>query len=138
MVEDLPGKDLRLGGGDKERIPLFPELRQGLRDIGIDPVLELPFPVVALPVEADRLLCLTWRLSRQEGGKALEERWTDAEKEIVGRWNRSVELLQGVLDAAGDAEARIGEGAVEIEENIAHGFQDFMKGGGCTGDQAER
>jgi len=121
VVQDLAGEDLGLRGGEEQPAVLVLQFGQGLGNVVVDLVLELADAVEAVAVVEHRLAGQVGRSVRQQHGEALEQRRADAEQQFVGRRCRSAELLQGVLDAAGDAEAGVGEGAVEVEEDIVHG-----------------
>src|ERR1700761_7037458 len=114
MVDDPPGKDVRLAGGDEHSPGRLLECSQYLRNVGIDAVLEQSDTAKSLAVELNA--AIGEAVITEQSRKARAQWWPDAPDEFVLRWHRAAQLSQRILDGAGDAGLGIGQRAVEIEE----------------------
>ena len=120
--QHAPRVDDRLGGDDAQFVPPVAQGGQRLGDAGVDLVLEQAHLAVALAVGGHGKLDAGALRGAQQVGQRLVQRGPDeAGQRHVGR-QRVPELQERVFERADDAVARVGEGAVQVEEDL-HGAQ---------------
>src|SRR5205823_4721239 len=100
-----------------------------VRDAGVDLVLEQADAAEPLAVERDPARDQRGVRRAEQLGEALRHRWADAPEQLVcGGWH-ATQARQRVANALGDPRFRIGQRAVEIEEDggAAHRIPARMK-----------
>ncbi len=116
MPGNLAGEHPGLGRGDVQGAALSAEGFQQGRDPIEHPVFIQPGDLETLAVEIHRFpgpgLVETVELHER-----LQQRWPDKVFELAQVRLVDAQLAEGVLDRAGDALARVGQGAVEVEQN---------------------
>ena len=116
--DDLPGKLLRLGGGDSQAEAVCPQPFQRLRDAGIDGILEHTPRRKVFPVEAHRLTAL-FLVEAAEVPEAPQEGRADEGPQLRRFRRLYPQLAQGIGHGGDDAGARIRQGPVQVEEDAA-------------------
>src|SRR5262249_11336198 len=114
MIDDAPGKYMRLAGCDEQAQPRLAERGQHGVDIGIDAVFEQADIAEPFAIKLERAVGLC--LAAEQRDKARPQRRRGAPGELVLRRHRAVEPLQRVLDRAGDPWFGVRQRAVEVEE----------------------
>lgn len=114
---NFAGKLPRFGSGDIQRAALAVQGLEQLRHAGEHQVFVQPGHAEALAVEIDRLPRLGF-VETIELHERLQQRWADEVLEAGQVWLIDAQLCQGILDRAGDAQAWVGQGAVEVEQDV--------------------
>ena len=116
VVRDAAHEDLRLAAGDAQVAALRLQFLQQRRDAGVEPVLPPADPGEAFPVDVGGVARLLFAQSGILHERRHQRRPHEAVQHRLLRHGQA-QLFVGIGHAAGDADAGLRQGAVQVKED---------------------